>query len=687
MSNQAALFLDQEDYAAAETYFKQSLLTYQSLENKREEARVFLNLAVIKQLQGHHDDALQLFHRSMDAAKTTKSMDLQIAAGLGLGVVLTAKRDFRNALHAINQSLELARRVNAQTREVELLWRAAQTYYEMQNYRESASLAEQAMTFARSLRLPKLTYLATATLGEAYAADHKVELAITTLKDSINQIETLRNRVSGRQESRHLFFENKVGPYRTLVKLLTKEGRNFEALVYAERAKTRVLLEAVRSNRIDLKDALSETDRIEAERLINNISAISEQIQSQSGSESTTQLNNQLAAARHELSSFQERLAATHPELQVRVGLPQPLTHASLKALVKGNDVAYLEYVVTGDDVGLFIIKRNGVTTENKLKYVNLPINANELRRKVSEFHSALAEREPGYASLGRKLYRWLIEPAANELQEIRVVCVIPDEFLWSLPFQALTTTDGSYLIQKYSLFYAPSINVLNEMALRRPQQSFKESLIAFGNPVIEKNETLKENLHAIPETEGEVTAIAAAVRTQMKRVFVRREADEKRFKALAPQYATIHLATHGVLDNKDPLNSHLLLTATKDDMENDGLLRAREIINMHLDADLAVLSACQTGSGRISPGEGVIGMSWAFFVAGTRSVVVSQWRVNSASTSLLMKNFYRALARQNDQNSRNKSQALREASLRLLEDARYRHPFYWAGFVLVSTN
>ena len=107
--------------------------------------------------------------------------------------------------------------------------------------------------------------------------------------------------------------------------------------------------------------------------------------------------------------------------------------------------------------------------------------------------------------------------------------------------------------------------------------------------------------------------------------------------------------------------------------------------MNMHLNADLAVLSACETGNGRISPGEGVIGMSWAFFVAGTRSMVVSQWRVNSASTSQLMKNFYQALARQ--PNRGNKSEALREASVRLLKDARYRHPFYWAGFVLVGNN
>ena len=227
----------------------------------------------------------------------------------------------------------------------------------------------------------------------------------------------------------------------------------------------------------------------------------------------------------------------------------------------------------------------------------------------------------------------------------------------------------------------------MNEMALRRRQQSSKESLIAFGNPVIRGNEKLEQDLHPLPEAEAEVAAVATAVRTRMKKVLIGARAEEKTFKVLAPQYGTIHLATHGVLDNRVPLNSYLLLTKTDGDLEEDGLLQGREIIDMRLNADLAVLSACETANGRISPGEGVIGMSWAFFVAGTRSVVVSQWRVNSASTSLLMKNFYQALARKNDPNGRNKSQALREASLRLLKDTRYRHPFYWAGFVLVSTN
>src|SRR5260370_28915809 len=107
--------------------------------------------------------------------------------------------------------------------------------------------------------------------------------------------------------------------------------------------------------------------------------------------------------------------------------------------------------------------------------------------------------------------------------------------------------------------------------------------------------------------------------------------------------------------------------------------------MDMNLHADLAVLSACETANGRISPGEGVIGLSWAFFLAGTRSMLVSQWKVNSASTSELMTAFYN--------NSRRapalatSAHSLRNATVQLMQDDRYRHPFYWASFVLVGSN
>ena len=152
----------------------------------------------------------------------------------------------------------------------------------------------------------------------------------------------------------------------------------------------------------------------------------------------------------------------------------------------------------------------------------------------------------------------------------------------------------------------------------------------------------------------------------------------------MGPTFTTIHLATHGVLDNRQPLHSLLLLTKTQGDPENDGLLEAREIMEMNLQADLAVLSACETANGRISLGEGVMGMSWAFFVAGTRSMLVGQWKINSSSKYKLMVNFYKELGSQRTPKT-NKASALREVSMRLLKDLRYRHPFYWARFVLVG--
>jgi CHAT domain-containing protein len=135
------------------------------------------------------------------------------------------------------------------------------------------------------------------------------------------------------------------------------------------------------------------------------------------------------------------------------------------------------------------------------------------------------------------------------------------------------------------------------------------------------------------------------------------------------------------VLNDAAPLYSHLAL-ATNDEKE-DGLLEAWELMQMDLKAELAVLSACETARGRISAGEGVIGLSWALFVAGVPSTVVSQWKVESSSTRDLMLGFHRGL--RNKTRPLTKAEALRQAVLPLLKNPRTDHPFYWAGFVLVG--
>ena len=249
-------------------------------------------------------------------------------------------------------------------------------------------------------------------------------------------------------------------------------------------------------------------------------------------------------------------------------------------------------------------------------------------------------------------------------------------------------TGSNRYFIEDHALFFAPSQSVLREMSKDSFGNEKRESsLIAFGNPVIGRDEQRNEELCPLPEAETEVTSIAKTLGSDGSKVLIGREATEKTFRELAPTFRTIHLATHGVLDNRHPLYSYLMLTETAGDPENDGLLEAREIMNMNLNAELAVLSACETANGRIAPGEGVIGMSWAFFVAGTRSMLVSQWKVNSAGTSGLMVNFYENLGSKEDRQGGKKAQAMQKAALRLMKQGRYRHPFYWAGFVMIGWN
>jgi CHAT domain-containing protein len=688
LSNLGYLYMEQEDYVQADAHFHQTLKIYRSANNQREESRVLLNLGVVQQRQGKHDDALAFFRQSLDAATATKIVDVEIAAFEGIGVVLTAQSHFDDALKALDTGLEIARETHDKMRQAELLWRTSQTYQQMRDYARAEQFAQDAVVLARAMRLPKLTFLATATLGDVYAANNKVELAIKSLKDSIDQLESLRDRVAGREEGLQLFFENKVGPYHSLVMLLTTQGKNLEALLCAERAKSRVLLDAVSGGKSDLANVLTQSERIEEQHLIKKISEINQRIKSQPAGDTQTQneLYNQQDAARLELASFKDRTYVAHPELRLRSGAAHTLTLVSVKTLTPTSDLAYLEYVVTERKLGVFVVRRNRVTNgATDIRYLNLPGTADALRGKVNLFHSMLANRHPNHRTLSRELYQLLIEPVAKELQNIRTLCIVPDGFLWTLPFQALTANRGNYLVEQYSLYYAPSLSVLHEMNDRPKETTSNGSLIAFANPVIGRDEKLNQDLCPLPEAETEVAEVAAAVPSKLKKILVGREADEKSFKALAPNYATIHLATHGVLDNRNPLYSHLLLTKTDGEVENDGSLEAREVMNIHLNADLAVLSACETGNGRISPGEGVIGMSWAFLVAGTRSMLVSQWRVNSVSTSQLMRNFYQALARQ--RNRGNKSEALRETSIRLLKDPRYRHPFYWASFVLVGND
>jgi CHAT domain-containing protein len=350
-------------------------------------------------------------------------------------------------------------------------------------------------------------------------------------------------------------------------------------------------------------------------------------------------------------------------------------------------------YVVTDDQTYLFAITK--AEAEAKVQLYTLPIKRAELTKQTEAFRQQLAGRDLGFRASAAKLYELLLKPAQAQLKGKTNLVIVPDDKLWDLPFQALLTSANRFLIEDSAVAYAPSLTVLREMVKRRKNQNpdaASATLLALGNPLLGKETkeratlTLRdEKLEPLPEAKQEVRALAQVYGLPRSKVYIGPEAREDRVKSEAGQARILHFATHGMLNNAAPMYSHLVLA--QGDKNEDGLLEAWELMQLDLKADLAVLSACETARGRFGAGEGMIGLTWALFVAGVPTTVVSQWPVESASTRDLMVNFHRAWKVHSTAGPANqtKAEALRQAALKLMKNPETSHPFYWARFVLVG--
>jgi CHAT domain-containing protein len=695
------LYLEQEDYDKAAGFFDQSLQINRGLKNQYESAKNLLNIGVVDQRRRNYDRALENFKTSLKQASEVSNKDVMIAAGEGIGAVYRVKGDHAAAMRALDESLLLAKEIDDQTRIAELLWRKAEVFFDMGNYGEAARLSEESLKIARRLRFANLSFLTTTLWGKALLKQKNHDLAFEVLSQAIEQTEEMRDRVAGQEQEQQLFFENKVAPYHALIEMSIERDKPYDALLYAERAKGRVLHAILAGGKADLTKALSEKER-EEERALNrsivelNNRAREERLKPSPDASRLNKLQDQLHSARLKYASFQNLLYASHPELKIGRAQIPPLTLDGLRDLKKESGTAFLEYVVTTERVYLFVLTADSQAQGLDLKVYPIPIGEDALEKLVNKFRRLITTRDLTYPAASREFYDLLLKPAEQQLQGRSAICVIPDGVLWDAPFQAALSKAGRYLIEDYPIYYAPSFNVLVEISKRKKESGncSADSLLAFGNPFA-GNETVAklrarergESFEPLPEAETEVRSLGQIFGRDRSKVFTGAAADEKTFKRLAPTFNTIHFATHGMLDNRHPLYSYLLLAKAEGDYEEDGLIEAREIMGLNLCADLVVLSACDTARGRIRAGEGVMGISWTFFVAGSRATVVSQWKVESANTAELMVHFYRYLKGPNASGGKTKAEALRSAALELIKDHRYEHPMYWAGFVMVGSN
>jgi CHAT domain-containing protein/tetratricopeptide (TPR) repeat protein len=694
------IYLSQCDYAQALEYFRKSLALSETMGAKGDMAITLDNIGYVYNAQGDYAQAIDYLQKSLALREETGGKEGMARTLKNIGNVHYNQADYAQALKYFQKSLALCEAVGYKNGIATSLRDVAKIHQKQGRHALALNFAERAAALARQTGETEIFWRARLTSGAACLALNDPTRAREAFEEAITTVETLRGAVAGGEVEQQRDFASNVSPYHAMADLLIAQGRQAEALTFAERAKSRVLLDVLKAGRVNVTKAMTVQEQEQERKLNSQLVALNTQISSKTtrpkpDQARLTELKTQLQKARLDFEAFQTNLYAIHPELRAQRGEAQPLRLEEVAALLPNVASALLEYVVTDDKTYLFVITKAAGKTETDIRVYTLPVKRDELTRQTEDFRRQLAGRDLGFRGAAAKLYGLLLKPAQAQLRGKTSLIIVPDDKLWDLQFQALLVAPNRFMIENASIAYAPSLTVLGEMMKRRRNRrgdSGSGTLLALGNPALGK-ETIEraalalrdEKLDPLPEAEKEVKALGQLYGNAHSKVYIGAEAREDRLKADAPQARVLHFATHGVLNNASPMYSHLVLA--QGDKNEDGLVEAWELMQLDLKADLAVLSACETARGKFGAGEGVIGLTWAMFIAGVPSTVVSQWKVESASTRDLMLAFHRQLQapRASAKLKATKAEALRQATLKVMKNPETSHPFYWAGFVLVG--
>jgi CHAT domain-containing protein/Flp pilus assembly protein TadD len=640
-------------YQDAIDYYSEALIIARAIGDHQGEGAALGNLAISHHNSGEYQQAISYYEQHIAIARQTGDRFGESDSLGNLGITYLTLNNYQLAIDLFEQQLVMARDIEHRQGEAAALGSLGRTYLLLNEYPKAISMLEENLALSREVGNREFEAGALSDLGTALRKNGEFKRSENFLYQAISAFESMRR---GLPDSQLIsLIDTQTQAYRSLTQTLMAQGKVNEALKISEQGRAQAFaLQLIGRLRQTSDDSIFATPEPIA----------LEQIQQIARDTNTTLVTYSLIFAQ-----------------ALYIWVVQP-----------SGDIEFRSVEFEGSgDTGLAI---------NPIASIDGPVyrgatDDSELTTLVNDSRASIvvegADTSPEQL---KELHQVLIDPIADLLptDSEAKVAFIPQGSLFLVPFAALQDEEGTYLIEKHTILTAPSIQVFglaNEASRgtgNREQgtEAMKNALIV-GNPVMPtvwaptaSGDFAETQLSNLPGAKQEAETIGEFFNIP---VLTGEQATEARIKQQLSSAQLIHLATHGLLDYGDPQSYGTLdvpgAIALAPGNGEDGLLTSAEILDMDLQADLAILSACDTGRGRIT-GDGVVGLSRSLITAGVPSVVVSLWAVPDAPTAELMTEFYRQLDQGQD-----KAQALRQAMLTTME--QHSNPRDWAAFTLIG--
>ncbi|BAY25979.1 TPR repeat-containing protein [Calothrix sp. NIES-2100] len=672
------------DYKKTIDYFQQNLAIAQQIKDRQGEGNALGNLGIAYSVLGEYPKAIDYHQQHLAITREMKDRQGESNALGNLGIAYRELGGYKKAIEYQQQSLEIAREIKDRFGEGGTLGSIGIAYYFLGDYKKAIDYYQQSLAILREIKNRQGEGLTLGNIGSAYNTLGDYKTAIDYHEQHLAIAREIQDR-NGEGSS----LQNLGLTFYKQGNLLAAEKTLYEGITVVESLRDKKLAD---TDKISLFDAQSTIYRDLQKVLI-----------AQNKTDAALEI-----AERGRARAFVELLASrVSTNNKQAYKSPQPPTISEIKQIAQQQNATLVQYSIIYDDfkvtgkeqtkesdLYIWVVKPTGEVTFRKVDIKPLWQKDNTTLDKLvtqgrlgigvvrgGRAGGIIATQNPDAANVKKplqKLHDILIKDIADLLPKNpnERVIFIPQSSLFLAPFPALRDEQGKYLIEKHTILTAPAIQVLDfthQLGAGR-QTNYNNALIV-GNPTMPVVSTepgkSATRLDPLPGAELEAKTIAKMLKTQ---AILGKDATKANILQRLSSVDVIHLATHGWADDNRGLGSWIAFAPSLND---DGLLTAEEILDLKLKAQLVVLSACETGKGKLS-GDGVIGLSRSLISAGVPSVLVSLWQVADEPTQYLMVEFYKSLQTQPD-----KALALRQAMLKTKE--KFPNPVNWAAFTLIG--